>query len=249
MMRDTAVLITTFLRDPLLFRCVESVREFYPTIPIFIGDNGHALPRGKGTLYQAGWHVPMLARWPGRVKPGATTGELISGMDLAATFLDAATLEPPETMEGRSFLNLLEGKPHEGRRYVFASRGWHGNLDLIRAVTSRTHSLVYNCLPHLPYRPIADFADKPIWTSMRKAHVQGRLAPELSNAYFAPKRPVFELFDLRNDPCEFHNLAGKPEHAKIELELKSALDEWMEASHDFLPPPFALSQELDQNPL
>lgn len=39
-MRDTAILITTFLRDDMLFRCVDSIREFYPSIQIFVGDNG-----------------------------------------------------------------------------------------------------------------------------------------------------------------------------------------------------------------
>jgi len=39
-MDDTAVLITAFLRDNLLFRCIKSIRKFYPEIPIFIGDNG-----------------------------------------------------------------------------------------------------------------------------------------------------------------------------------------------------------------
>lgn len=38
--RDTAVLVTTFLRDDLLVRCIKSIRKFYPDIPLFIGDNG-----------------------------------------------------------------------------------------------------------------------------------------------------------------------------------------------------------------
>jgi cytidyltransferase-like protein len=44
---DTAVIITTFLRDDMLFRCVESVRRFYPDIAIFIGDNGTATDEKK----------------------------------------------------------------------------------------------------------------------------------------------------------------------------------------------------------
>ena len=39
-MKETAVLVTTFLRDDMLFRCIESIRQFYPAIPIFVGDNG-----------------------------------------------------------------------------------------------------------------------------------------------------------------------------------------------------------------
>lgn len=41
MTKDTAVLITTFLRDDALFACVKSIRTFYPDIAIFIADTGH----------------------------------------------------------------------------------------------------------------------------------------------------------------------------------------------------------------
>lgn len=37
----TAIVVTTFLRDDLLRRCIDSIREFYPTVPVFVGDNGH----------------------------------------------------------------------------------------------------------------------------------------------------------------------------------------------------------------
>ncbi len=219
------------------------------TIVVFMGDNGYAMPHGKGTLYQPGWHVPLIIRWPGRVKPGRVTGELVSGVDFAATFLEAAGIRPPAGTESHSFLNLLLGRPYQGRKCVFGSRGWHGNLDPIRSVCTNRYSLIYNCRPELPYRPISDFAGKPIWTAMKAAHQQGRLAPELSEAYFRPTRPVYELFDLRKDPGELHNLAGKPEYRDVEFELKSMLNEWMEATYDFLPPPFVASQDLDKDPL
>ena len=45
MMNDTAVLITTFLRDDALFACVESIRKFYPDIAVFIADTGHESER------------------------------------------------------------------------------------------------------------------------------------------------------------------------------------------------------------
>ena len=40
-MKDTAILITTFLRDDALFACVKSIRKFYPDIAVFIADTGH----------------------------------------------------------------------------------------------------------------------------------------------------------------------------------------------------------------
>lgn len=46
-----------------------------------------------------------------------------------------------------------------------------------------------------------------------------------------------ELYDLEHDPNEFNNLAGKPEAAGVERELKAALQEWMILERDYLPLP------------
>jgi hypothetical protein len=50
-------------------------------------------------------------------------------------------------------------------------------------------------------------------------------------------RRVIELYDLETDPAELDNLAGRPEVAKVERELKVALAEKMILDYDFLPPP------------
>lgn len=41
MLKDTAILVTTFLRDDALFACIKSIRKHYPDIAIFITDTGH----------------------------------------------------------------------------------------------------------------------------------------------------------------------------------------------------------------
>jgi GT2 family glycosyltransferase len=41
MIKDTAILITTFLRDDALFKCILSIRKLYPDIAIFVADTGH----------------------------------------------------------------------------------------------------------------------------------------------------------------------------------------------------------------
>src|SRR5207253_5775927 len=46
------------------------------TLVAFMGDNGASQLRGKGTLYEYGVHVPLIVRWPGKVKPGSATSEL-----------------------------------------------------------------------------------------------------------------------------------------------------------------------------
>ena len=60
------------------------------TLVVFIGDNGASQLRGKGTLYEFGIHVPWLIRWPGVIKPGSASSNLISGEDLAPSLLEAA---------------------------------------------------------------------------------------------------------------------------------------------------------------
>ncbi len=219
------------------------------TLVVFMGDNGHALPHGKGTLYQPGWLVPLLARWPGRIKPGSATAELVSGIDMPATFFAAAGVPRPDGLwESKNLLPLLEGRPFEGREHVFACRGWHDHLDLARAVCTRSHSLIYNCRPEEPVKPV-DYGGKPIWEAMAREHRAGRLDPRFSNAYFSPRRPIYELYDLERDPNEFNNLAGRAEYRDSQFQLTAALDEWMEANYDFLPPPFVLGQEMDGSQL
>lgn len=214
------------------------------TIVAFMGDNGCSQFRGKGTLYEFGIHVPLLVRWPGKVKPGAVSSELISGEDIAPTLLEAAGVAVPPEMTGRSFAKLLRGEPFEGRKFVFAQRGAHGSslpgnssgFDLGRVVVTKTHKLIYNALGQLPYWPV-DFAGDAMWRELVQMHEGGKLEPSVDSRYFAATRPMFELYDLANDPSEFDNLVGKTEAAGHEKELKAAMQEWMILQRDFLPLP------------
>jgi len=214
------------------------------TLVAFMGDNGASQLRGKGTLYEFGVHVPLIVRWPSKIKAGSATSELISGEDLAPTFLEAASAAVPKEMTGRSFLKLLRGEPFKGRRYVFAERGAHGSglptssaaFDLGRCVISRKYKLIYNALWQLPYTPV-DFAGDPFWKELRQMHADGKLSPEMAKLYFSPTRPMFELYDLEADPAEMKNLAGGRETAAVEKEFKGILQEWMLLQRDFLPLP------------
>ena len=214
------------------------------TIVAFMGDNGASQFRGKGTLHEFGIRVPLLVRWPGKVKPGSSSAELISGEDLAPTFLVAAGLPVPSEMTGKSFAKLLRGEAFAGRQFVFAERGAHGtnlpgnsaDFDLGRVVVSKTHKLIYNALGELPYWPV-DFARDAFWQELVQKHEAGKLDAKFTQLYFATRRPMFELYDLEKDPNEFNNLAGTKDAANVERELKAALQEWMILQRDFLPLP------------
>ena len=214
------------------------------TLIVFMGDNGAALLRGKGTLYDLGIHVPLLARWPGQIMPGSKSDALISGEDLAPTFLEAAGLAAPKQMTGKSFKNLFKNTGADVREYVFAVRGAHGsglptnssNFDLGRTVFNKNYKLIYNALWQLPYYPV-DFASQPFWEELVEQNDKETLDKKFSGLFFAKTRAIFEVFDLKKDPFEYNNLAGKPEVALVEKELKARLQEWMIINQDYLPLP------------
>jgi arylsulfatase A-like enzyme len=214
------------------------------TLVAFMGDNGASQLRGKGTLNEFGIHVPLVIRWPGVVKAGSHSSALISAEDLAPTFLQAAGLDKTAEMTGRSFVKLLRGEPFEARRYVFAERGAHGGglpansavFDLGRCVVGDRYKLIYNALWQLPYHPV-DFGGDPFWKELEQFNADGKIAPHLSKIYFSSSRPMFELYDLQEDPHEFNNLAGDTIASAVEQELRQVLTEWMILERDFLPLP------------
>lgn len=208
------------------------------TLIFFTGDNGMPFPGAKGTCYEPGIRVPLLAWWPGRAKGGRNVSDLIAHVDLPATWLAAAGIPQPKKMQGGSFLPLITGQgSYTPREAVFSERNWHDNYDAIRSVRTRRHKLIFNALPHLPYRPIADLRDSPTWASYLNLARRAELKPEHLRLQ-QPVRPVVELYDLEKDPWEFHNLADEPAYAGLRENLKMRLSDWMHDTSDYLPPCF-----------
>jgi arylsulfatase A-like enzyme len=214
------------------------------TLVAVMGDNGSAQFRGKGTLNELGVHVPLIVRWPKCVKPGRASSALISGEDLAPTFLEAAGAPVPAEMTGHSFLPLLRDASFEPRKFLFAERGAHGGglptgsaaFDLGRCIVTPTHKLIYNATWQLPYQPV-DFNGMPFFKELVQLNSEGKLDAKLAAFYFAPQRPMFELYDLAADPWELTNLAGRPELSELEAGLKRELAIRMVRERDFVPLP------------
>ena len=66
----------------------------------------------KGSLYEAGIRVPFMVKWPGKVKPGTTTNEVIIASDLYSTIIEMAGAKLPKNqmVDGVSLVDLLIGK-------------------------------------------------------------------------------------------------------------------------------------------
>jgi len=214
------------------------------TIVIFMGDNGAAVLRGKGTLYQKGINVPFMIRWPGVVKPGVSNA-LISGEDLTPTLLAANDLPIPDNMTGHSFLPLLKGQPFTPRTHIFAERGPHvglpvnsGTYDEIRTVVGERFKLIYNAIPGQTFTPLG-LNGKPAWNAVVKANKKGKLPQPFRRLYFYEAKPIFELYDLVGDPGELENLAYNPFFLEARENLQKVMLERMMLERDYLPLPLS----------
>ena len=94
--------------------------------PDFFDGNGPL--RGiKRDLYEGGIRVPMIARWPGRVKAGATNEQVWAHWDFLPTAAALAGVAAPRGIDGQSMVAALEGKrarSHEFLYWEFHERGF-----------------------------------------------------------------------------------------------------------------------------
>jgi len=81
----------------------------------------------KGSLYEGGIRVPMIARWPGRIEPGSTSDLPSAFYDVMPTLAEVTGAEAPENIDGISFLPTLLGREgqqeHEFLYWEFTGYG------------------------------------------------------------------------------------------------------------------------------
>jgi len=207
------------------------------TLIVYIGDHGADLLRAKRTSYEGGVRVPMIVSWSGHAVGGQVRQELVSTLDLMPTFLEAARVDPVEGLAGRSLVPLLRGRETQWRRFLFTEYHTHSahNFYPQRTVRDARYKLIHNLLPGR-VNPGYDFTLKRFFPGLPKAIES---APdEVRTAYHRMKTPPeYELYDLRTDPYEFHNLAADAEHAEPLAMLKARLLEWRTQTNDPLLDP------------
>jgi arylsulfatase A-like enzyme len=93
------------------------------TIVIYASDQGFFLGEhgwyDKRWIYEESLRTPFVLRWPGVTKPGTRSTALVSNVDFAETFVDAAGAPVPADMQGRSLVPLLRGQAPSGWRKSF----------------------------------------------------------------------------------------------------------------------------------
>ena len=158
---------------------------------------------GKGSHYEGGVRVPMVVRWPGTIEPGTVIDTPVHAIDIAPTFLEAASASSPAD-------HHLDG------------------VSLTRLMRTGTDDALED-RPLYQYYPSYDFN----WgltpsASMRRGDYKlieffGDRVDE--NRQYIPGRRV-ELYNLRDDIGEQNNLAeADPERTES---MTKQLHDWME---------------------
>ncbi|MGH9627289.1 MAG: arylsulfatase, partial [Bryobacteraceae bacterium] len=110
----------------------------YFNFPLF-GGNGK-LREKKGSVYEGGIRVPMIARWPGEIEPGVVSSHPWAFWDVLPTAAELTGATIPRNIDGISVLPVLLGQPprdadrplywesHTGRGFNQAARmgNWKG---------------------------------------------------------------------------------------------------------------------------
>ena len=213
------------------------------TMVLFMSDNGPPFINSKTTLYDAGVHLPLLMRVPGRVA-GIASPNMVSWIDILPTMLDwagHAGRQPAEGFysprRGRSVLPIVdEASSNDSWGCVFGSHTFHEvtNYWPTRYMRNRRFKYHRNICWRLDFPFAMDLYASLSFEAIRNSEEDtgkpvliGRRS--LQNYLF---RPPEELYDLENDPLEVHNLADDDGHRETLLEMRGALEKWQNESQD-----------------
>lgn len=202
------------------------------TLVVYLGDHGADLLRGKRTSFEGGLRIPLIVRWPGKIKSKQVRSELVSTLDLMPTFLAATNAETVAGLAGRSLIPLLKNEPSGWREFLFTEYHLHSahNFYPQRTVRNARYKLIQNLQPG-QVNPGYDFTLNRFFADLPKA-IDTASEPVRSAYRQMRAPPEFELYDLKTDPFEFRNLAADPNHGEALAKLKEQLADWRKQTRD-----------------
>ncbi len=228
---------------------LEKAGQLDNTIVVVTSDHGMPFPRAKASLYDAGTHVPLAIRWPrGMTAPGRVYDGLVNLSDLAPTFLAAAGLKAPSMMTARGLQDVLDNKAATNRHSAYVAMERHdgcrqgGKGYPCRAVRTAEYLYIKNyeagrwpagnpdrrlCARDIPFGEVDSSPTKQLLMDQ-----QGQDGFQKYYAAAFAKRPVEELYRLKDDPGQLSNLAEDPAYAKIRKRLSQQLQDRLVETKD-----------------
>jgi arylsulfatase A-like enzyme len=161
------------------------------TIVVYSSDQGFYLGEhgwfDKRWIFEESLRTPLLVRWPGVVQPGSVNDDLVSNLDFAETFLEAAGVDVPQEMQGRSLLPILKGDtPDDWRKsFYYHYYEYPGPHDVRRhyGVVTDRYKLVHFYETDVDYWELFDRQSDPRELKSvygQRAEVQAELESELA---------------------------------------------------------------------
>jgi arylsulfatase A-like enzyme len=188
------------------------------TLVICTTDHGIAFPRMKCNLTEGGIGVFLIMRGPG-VPDGEVTDGLVSHVDIFPTVCEYLDIEPPDWLQGVSFLPLLQGETEQGREEVFGEVNYHAAYEPKRCVRTERWKYIRRF----------DDRDSPVLPNCDDSPTK-TLWMEAGWADMAP--PQEALYDLVFDPHEAHNLVGDPRAEEALKDMRARLQRYMVETDD-----------------
>ncbi|WP_202865868.1 sulfatase [Paenibacillus contaminans] len=211
----------------LMMAKLDEIGELDNTLIIVTSDNGMPFPRVKGQMVDPDFRLPFAACWKGAVPGGRISDDLISFIDIAPTFLEAAGLSIHPQMKGKSLVGLLKsgkfGVIDKERNRVYMGRERH---DLgyendwaypVRCVRMERYLYIRNFKPDMwpagnPETGFTNVDSSPTKDLILQQHEEGK--DHYYNLAFG-KNPSEQMYDIKEDPYCLDNLADKPEYLKL----------------------------------
>jgi len=170
------------------------------TLIVYTSDQGMMLGehdyQDKRWMYDESSRTPFIVRYPKAIKAGSRTDAIVENVDVAPTLLNFAGIKIPESVQGKSFLSLLEtGKEPKDWKQEAYYRYWmhlahHDNPGHL-GIRTKDYILIY----------------------YYGCNYQGE----------SQTPPGWELYDLKKDPHQVVNVYGNPEYADVVKDLKERL--------------------------
>lgn len=177
------------------------------TLVVYASDQGFYLGEhgwfDKRWIFEESLRTPLLVRWPGVVRPGATSRQIVSNLDFAETFLDAAGVPVPVGMQGLSLVPLLKGQAPTSWRNAFYYHYYeypepHRVRPHYGVVTER-YKLVHFYLPDLDEWELFDLQTDP--HELKNVHADPAYAPVVAEL----KRKLDQLRAELKEPAQTPN--------------------------------------------
>lgn len=243
----------------MLMETLEKSGKADNTIVIYITDHGPQFSRGKCCVNELALRTPLIVRWPGVGQPQVVRDELTSQIDIMPTVLDAVGIKLPSNQPGRSLRPLLT-KPADSmpakdwHTHVFAqwnsSHPWPlpGLLYPQRSVRDERYKVITTLMPDQPSPVEKYYTQQVLVRSGASQEEIDAATPAIQKVYANWRQPpAVELYDLKNDPHEFENLADDPAHAATRDRLLKVLRQWQSDTGDALADPAKLARFVEEH--